>query len=50
MGSEDFVAIHWHCSCSVFFLFAFLFPVPSASDILVVLFSSYFILISLADA
>ena len=33
-----------------FFLFALLFPVPSAGDILAVLFSSYFILISVADA
>ena len=34
----------------IFFLFALLFPVPSAGDILAVLFSSYFILISVADA
>ena len=34
----------------IFFLFALLFPVPSAGDILAVLFSSNFILISVADA
>ena len=34
----------------IFFLIALLFPVPSAGDILAVLFSSNFILISVADA
>ena len=48
--NKNFMAVQLHCSCTLFFLFALFFPVPSAGDIVAVLLSSYLILLSLADA